>query len=199
MPTRTTRPARAMVETASQVARAFPEHSSSTSGSTPASAIEVWLTSTVPKPSFSARRSRCGFTSVTVTASAPYARAVCAAISPIGPAPVTSTVQPGTTWVRRHAQTPTESGSSRPAAVADGVRGRVDECGRYHHELAERAVVGRSGEESDVRAEVVAACEALPAETAGHPRFDRNPLSHTQRGDLGAHGRHDAAGLVSKY
>ena len=42
------------------------------------------------------------------------------------------------------------------------------------------------------------ACQALPAGAAGHPRFDGNPLSHLQRGDLGAHGRHDAAGLVAQ-
>src|SRR6266536_3606748 len=35
---------------------------------------------------------------------------------PIGPAPVTSTRESGSTPDRRHAQIPTESGSSRPAA-----------------------------------------------------------------------------------
>ncbi len=109
-------PARAITDTASQVARALPEHSSRTSGSTPASARDVPATSIAFRPSVAASRSRCGLTSVTVTESAPYARAVCAAMRPIGPAPVTSTMRPGETWARRQAQTPTDSGSSRPAA-----------------------------------------------------------------------------------
>src|SRR5206468_12070081 len=57
-------------------------------------------------------------------------------------------------------------------------------------------VVGRGGEEPHVRAEVVAACEALPATAARNPRLDRNPLPRAQRGHLGSDIDDDAAGFV---
>ena len=60
---------------------------------------------------------------MTVTLSAPYARATWAVMMPIGPAPVTRTLVPGVTPARRQAQIPTESGSRRPAASSLMVSG----------------------------------------------------------------------------
>ena len=56
--------------------------------------------------------------SVTVTCTAPNARATWPARSPIGPAPVTSTRSPAVTPALRQAQTPTETGSAMAACSA---------------------------------------------------------------------------------
>ena len=67
-------------------------------------------------PSSRASASRAGLTSDTITSVAPKASAACTLTSPIGPAPVTSTREPAVTRAFRHAQMPTDSGSSRAAA-----------------------------------------------------------------------------------
>src|SRR5690606_10214204 len=124
MPTRTTRPARPTVRSASAAAFGTPEHSSRTSGSRPASESGCSATLTVTaSASSAARRSRCGFTSVIATSLAPKARAVCAVIRPTGPAPVISTLDPGDTRAFWHAQTPTDGGSISPAASSDSESG----------------------------------------------------------------------------
>src|SRR5439155_21351163 len=69
------------------------------------------------------RSSRSRLMSAMTTVVAPAARAACMDRLPIGPAPVTSTRLPTPTPPFRHAQIPTERGSSNAPASSDNSSG----------------------------------------------------------------------------
>ena len=121
MPTQTAVPAGASAPMPATSAPSLPEHSSSTSTSTSSACSP---TCTVPvAPVLAATSSRWASTSLTTTSSAPKARAHCAARLPIGPAPLTSTREPGPTAPLRQAHTPTDSGSISAPCSSDSASG----------------------------------------------------------------------------
>lgn len=153
----------------------------------------------VGRPSCSARLRRCWLTSVTVTVSAPYARAVWPVTSPIGAAPVTSTVLPGASRPRRHAQTPDRHGFQQTRrVVADAPRDGYTNAASIATNSANAPSWGGVAKNGTSGQRVVAIGQGLTAGAAGHPRLDRHPLPHLQRRDLTPHGRHDASRLVPK-
>ena len=104
---------------------------------------------------------------------------------------------PGGDPALRQAQTPTDSGSSRAAAsslMLSGTGWAKAACD--DDELGEGAVDRRGGEEAHVRAEVVAAGEALLADEVGHARLERDALAGLQAGHALADGYDDLAGRL---
>ncbi len=74
-------------------------------------------------PCSRANARRSSSISLMYTVVAPKARAVCAMITPIGPAPAMSTLLPGRMSARLHAQMPTERGSMSAAASSEMLSG----------------------------------------------------------------------------
>jgi hypothetical protein len=114
MPTSTTVPAPRTAVMPAFTAGVAPEQSMK--ASTPRSATDsVTGSRLLVAPNRSAIARRSGTGSETMTSAAPNALAAWVAMTPIGPAPATSTREPGLIWALRLAQMPTESGSSSAA------------------------------------------------------------------------------------
>ena len=163
MPTRTTRPAGATARIASavarRVARALQEHVDRQARRRSRGRADV---ERLGGAESRASASRCGFTSVTATEAAPRARAACAATSPTGPAPVTSTRGPGADPRLAAGPEPDRQRLEQGGrVVAERVRDGVRELLVHGDQLGERPVDRRRRVEAHVRAEVVAAGQAL--------------------------------------
>lgn len=125
-PTRTAAPAGPTALMPSETARGAPLASmkASTGTMSEVTSTETGSTTSVA-PKDSARSRRSGTRSLTTTRVAPNARATCAQMTPIGPAPAMRTLDPGTIPALRAAAMPTDRGSSRAPASNDTVSGRV--------------------------------------------------------------------------
>ena len=83
--------------------------------------------------------------------------------------------------------------------VAHAVRHRVGADRVQHHVLGEGPMDRRRGEELDVRAQVVAPGQALPASAAGLLRLQRDPLTRRTVAHLGSDRPDGARRLVTQH
>ena len=123
-PTSTAVPAGRTALMPSKTARAEPLASTNALTSNPAVATSVSAGSmTRVAPNDSARSRRSATRSVTMISAAPNARAVCAQMMPIGPAPAIRMDDPGVTPALRMVVIATDSGSSSAAASSEMASG----------------------------------------------------------------------------
>ena len=155
---------------------AAPEHSTTTSGASPAngrSAVEV------SKPRLRASSSRASSCAVPRTCTRPpLARATWAASRPIAPGPITSTSSPASTLAGSESELQTHASGSQIAAARslEPVRHAVQVARRHAHARRERAV--------DVRADRA----ALGAD-ARSPRAAPATVAAGREERLGGHAR----------